>query len=440
MTIILLIYQLALLALMPFAIAFSAFKALSNPRYRTGWAERFGFWKGSGGDTLWVHGASMGELRAASPLIKALKERDIPLTLSATTETGVTEARKLVGDSGSAHYLPFDLLPCILLALCNFKPRALVIIETELWPALLWLVRRRGVPVLLVSARVSQRSYPRYRRIQKIVSWMLNGMESIQPQSLADAKRFISLGAAPKKVSVAGNMKFDLPAPDTSDPLASMLRATASAGWRVFVAGSVHPVETLEVAKGAKAVLDRGAKVGLVIAPRHLEKLEQIEKEIKEAGFGTLVRWSALKEPREQSLLAAFEAGSPVIVDGFGLLGSLYGGATVSYVGGSLVNVGGHNLLEPLNWGVPVLFGPHMQNAAEIRDEIVRQGLGTEVGSAQVLSGKLLDYLGDDGATAEFATLADNFFKANRGAVHSALRALEQCGALAVDAGEGEAS
>jgi 3-deoxy-D-manno-octulosonic-acid transferase len=437
MTLILLVYQLALLALIPFGLLFGGVKALTNPRYRTGWLERFGFWQGGQKGTIWVHGASMGEIRAAAPLVRALKERGVPLTLSATTEAGVAQATTLLDSdhpNGGAHYLPFDLIPCLILALRNRRPRALVIVETELWPGLLWLMRKRGVPTILLTARISERSYPRYRRIKSLVAWMLDGFESIQAQSATDAQRLLELGAPPEKVKVRGNMKFDLAPPDTADPVAALLKSVSADGLRIFVAGSVHPGEAGEVARGVKSLMDRGVELGFIVAPRHLEKLGEVESELAQAGLKTPVRWSSLEEgqePRAAALANAMKAGRPVVVDGFGLLGSLYGGAAVSFVGGSLVEVGGHNLLEPLNWGVPVLFGPHMQNAPQIRDEIVARGLGQEVGGGGELTEKLASYLNDDARLAEISATAGHLFEANRGAVDAALEVLEKCGALA---------
>lgn len=407
-----------------------AWKALRDPRYRVGWAQRLGSWGEVPPGGIWVHGASVGEMRAAAPLLAALKARGAPLVLSTTSPSGRDAARALAEPGGAARLLPLDLGPLVRRALRTARPRALVVVETELWPALLRCAARAGVPALLVNARLSDRAFPRYRRAARWLAPYLGTFRAVLAQSQEDARRFAALGVPPDRLAVGGNLKYDLPAPDPSAPPARALRRSQAGGWRVVVAGSTHPGEEEAVLAGVGGLAARGMRVGLVMAPRHLERLAAVEAAVVAAGR-TPRRWSSLSEPLEAGILGAFETGQVLVVDGYGLLGNLYGGAECAFVGGSLAPVGGHNLLEPLNWGVPVLFGPHTENAREVRDEVLRRGLGAEVADGEGLARALEGYLTNDAARTAVRRGAAELFAANRGAVGRAVEALEALGALA---------
>jgi 3-deoxy-D-manno-octulosonic-acid transferase len=369
-------------------------------------------------------------MRAAAPLIAALRARKLALVLSTTSPSGREAAAALAGPDGAARLLPLDLAPLVRRALRRAAPRALVVVETELWPALLRQASRGGVPALLVNGRLSDRAFPRYQRLRRWLAPHLGMFREIQAQSEEDARRFTALGALPERVSVGGNLKYDLPPPASADPLTRALRRAGAGGWRVVVAGSVHPGEDLAVARAARELAAGGLRLGLVLAPRHLERLGEVEAGLGGLGVATR-RWSSLGEPLEAEILAAFSAGQALLVDGYGLLGRLYGGAECVFVGGSLVPVGGHNLLEPLNWGVPVTFGPHTENAREIRDAVLSRGLGTEVADAADLARALGHYLGDRDAREAVRQGAGRLFAANRGAAERAVGALVRAGAVA---------
>lgn len=405
-------------------------KALSDPRYQVGWGERFGRWQPLGApQPLWVHGASVGEVRAAAPLVSRLRSRGARLLLTTTSPSGRAAAGALVGEGGAARLLPLDLAPLVRRALDAASPRALVIVETELWPALLVETAAAGVPALLVNARVSDRTFPRYRSARRWVRPLLASFAAIQAQSGEDARRFLELGAPAARVSVGGNLKFDLPPPDPADPDVVALRRARAGGWRVLVGGSTHPGEERALLDAARSLEERGLKVGLVLAPRHLERVAEVEAQIVGAGRGCR-RWNDLGEPAESGVLAAFESGETVLVDRYGLLGRLYGAADVAFVGGSLAPVGGHNLLEPLNWGTPIVFGPHTQNSRDVTREVLERGLGVEAPDGAALCDALAHYLLDPVRCAAVHAGAADFLDANRGAVDRALGALEALGAF----------
>ncbi|MBI5016718.1 MAG: 3-deoxy-D-manno-octulosonic acid transferase [Deltaproteobacteria bacterium] len=405
-------------------------KALRDPRYRVGWGERLGAWPPLGEPRpLWVHGASVGEVRAAAPLVAALLGRGARLLLTTTSPSGRAEAQGLAGEGGAARLLPLDLAPLVRRAVRAGRPRALVVVETELWPALLRETARAGVPALLVNARISDRTFPRYRRVRRWVGPLLGSFSAIQAQSGPDAERFLELGAPPPLVSVGGNLKFDLARPDPSDPEVAALRRAHAGGWRVVLGGSTHPGEEKALLDAVAVLESRGLKVALVLAPRHLERLGDVEAAVAAAGRPSR-RWSDLGRPAEAGILAAFDAGAVLLVDRYGLLGRLYGAADAAFVGGSLVPVGGHNLLEPLNWGVPVAFGPHTENSRDVAAEVRARGLGAEAADAAALAESFARYLLDPARCAELRVGAAAFLDANRGAVGRAVAALAGLGAL----------
>lgn len=403
--------------------------ALRDPRYRVGWGERLGRWGEVPRAGVWLHGASVGEMRAAAPLIAALQARGAPLVLSTTSPAGRDAARSLAGPEGAARLLPLDLGPMMRRALAAARPRALLVVETEIWPGLLRSTAAEGVPALLVNARLSDRAFPRYRRLGRLLAPFLDSFRMVLAQSEEDARRFAEIGVPRDRVTVAGNLKYDLPSPDPSEAPVRALRRSSAGGWRVVVAGSTHPGEEAAVLRAVGTLVAQDLRVGVVLAPRHLERLPEVEAEVRAAGRAPC-RWSALEEPLEAGVLRAFEAGQVLLVDRYGLLGGLYGGAECCFVGGSLVPVGGHNLLEPLNWGTPVVFGPHTHNAREVRDEVLRRGLGVEVADVEGLERSLAHYLADGEARAAVRRGAVKLFSENRGAVNRALDALVRLGAL----------
>ncbi len=405
-----------------------AARALADPRYRVGWPERLGFWGRVPRGGVWVHGASQGELRSATPLVEALRARGARPLLTATSPAGRDVAGELAGRD-AARFLPLDLGPLVERCLEKAAPRGLVVLETELWPALLRAARRRGVPTLLASARLSDRAFARYRTLGRALAPFLEGFAVIQAQSEEDARRFRALGAPAGRVTVGGNLKFDLPAPDASDPVVRALRRTRAGGWRVVVGGSTHAGEEEALLAAARGEPLAGMKLGLVLAPRKLERLEEVAGVCARAGVPVRL-WGELGEPLEGALLRAFGEGAVVVVDRYGLLGRLYGGANAAFVGGSLVPVGGHNLLEPLNWGVPVVFGPHTENAREVAGAVLAEGAGTRVADGAGLASALGNYLTDEDARGAARSGAEALFARNRGATSRVLAVLESVGAL----------
>ncbi|GAB6064080.1 3-deoxy-D-manno-octulosonic acid transferase [Deferrisoma palaeochoriense] len=399
-----------------------ALKARRDPRFRTGWFERLGLGVEEPRRAVWVHGASVGELRAAAPLVRALGERGLRLLVTATSPAGAQVARELAAGRGAGRLLPLDPLPWLGARVARLRPRALVLVETELWPGLLHAARGQGVPLLLVNARLSDRAFPRYRRVRPLLRPVLGWFRRIQAQSAEHARRFAELGAPADRLEVGGNLKFDLAEPDPDHPGTRALRAARQAGWAVVVAGSTHPGEVGPLARAIAALGARGLRPGLVVAPRHLERIGAAEEELRAAGFRP-VRWAA-SEASGRSAADAFAAGEALVVDRMGWLSALYGGAAAAFVGGTLVPVGGHNPLEALVWGIPVVVGPHTGNIRDLLAELRPEGLCAEVGDPAGLEGALAAVLADAEEAVRVREAARGLFARNRGATARALEAV----------------
>jgi len=399
-----------------------AARALTDPRYRAGWGQRLGLWTDPPRRCVWVHGASVGELRAAAPLVRQLRTRGRRVVVTATSPAGAQVAAELAGAPAWGRLLPLDPLPWLGHVVARLRPRAVILVETELWPGFLGALRGQRVPVLLVNARISDRSFPRYRRVRSFLAPVLGAFRRIQAQSEVHARRFLALGAPPDRVEVGGNLKFDLPDPDPFHPATRLLRQAAE-GLPVVVAGSTHPGEERAVARAVRRLSRRGVRAGLVVAPRHLERLAQAEEELRSEGVEP-VRWTDAAGRGGEAVRRALGEGRALIVDRFGVLPHLYGAAAAAYVGGTLAPVGGHNPLEALVWGVPVVLGPHTANIRDLVAEIRAHGLGTEVRDPEGLAAVLEPYLTGDPERVRAASLA--LFGRNRGATRRALEALEE--------------
>lgn len=299
------------------------------------------------GDLLWVHAASLGEVKAVSGLIAALKARrpDITICLTAMTATGRQAAGTIPGVD-LVLPMPFDLPWIMRRYLRHLSPQALIIVETEIWPNLLTQASKAGVRTLFVNARLSEKAFQRYQWIAPLTRALFRGVE-VLAMDAADAERFQALGAP--QVRTLGNLKFD--AMRAADPArAQTVRASLNCGGRpVFIAGSVREGEEAMVMDAIRQARSRIPDLFAIIAPRHAERIPLIRELAKDNGLACSLR----SQPGPGDLL---------IIDTVGELFDLYGAAQAAFVGGSLVDLGGQNILEPIAWGVPTIHGPHMQN------------------------------------------------------------------------------
>jgi 3-deoxy-D-manno-octulosonic-acid transferase len=370
----------------------------------------------SGGTALWLHAASVGELVAARPLLRRLRERfpERLAVVSTLTRTGLELARR-APEAHLALLLPLDAPGTVRRLLDHFTLEAFLFTETELWPTLLATLDQRGVPTFMVSGRVGARtaSYarvlrPLYRRVLALVDCCM--------QTEEDAARIVALGADPRRVQVAGNLKFDAAA---ADPPPDVLRLGAALGGRpAIIAGSTHEGEDETMLEAYRRV-STGREVILVLAPRHPERLPAVEEAVRAAGF-PLVRYSALASLSEVD--APLAAPSVVLLDVVGPLAQCYGLGAVAFVGGSLVPAGGHNVLEPARAGRPVLVGPHTASAGEVVDRLIAGGGGLRVSNVESLAWALAGLLDEPERMADMGRRARAVVETGQGAVERHLK------------------
>ena len=384
-----LVYVLLIYLLAPVVIAMEAWRALWNPEYRGRLGQRMGF---DGPEPpapcLWVHGVSVGEVQAAAALIRALRETfpELPVVVTTVTPTGAQRARALFGDTVFHCYLPYDLPGAVRRFLDRTRPRVAIIMETEIWPTLYHALGTRGIPLVMASARVSTRSVDRYRHLASLFRKTLSHGILIGAQTAADAERFRRIGAAPDRVRVTGNVKYDMEIPAASVEAGRAFRARVAAGRPVWIAGSTHEGEEDAVLAAHVIVRKRHPGALLVLVPRHPQRFESVRALLRKRGVEFASRGSG-EEPAARH--AVF------LVDTLGELQMFYAAADVAFVAGSLVPIGGHSLLEPAVLGLPMLSGPHNHNAQDVADLFEQCGALRIVRSKEELAQKTCDWFDD---------------------------------------------
>ncbi len=391
---------LAALAGLPVGLAGLAMR----PAWRVGLSERCGRRPQNPPAAIWVHGASVGEIRAATTLLDQLLESGENVVASTMTLTGRDLLRRTRPEVPCA-LAPLDHPWTVEAALRRVRPSALALVETELWPSWIAAAHRRGVPVVVVSGRISDRSFPRYRRFARLLRPTLGRISAIGARSVADAERFLALGASRERVQVTGDLKLEPPlepaelAPD----LASVLGEVP-----LVVAGSTHAGEEIVLLDVLSAVERAGLRASLALAPRHLERSSEVEALVRSAGRS--VRRRSRLEP------GPLAEGEVLLVDSMGELSAVFARAAVAFVGGTLVPVGGHNLLEPILEGRPVLFGPHTENAREAAALALKSGAGRRVADGFELARAAVDALRDPASWRQRAEAGREALQQHRGA------------------------
>lgn len=361
---------------------------LLKPAWRVGFGQRLGGFDEAVPGAVWIHAASVGELRAALPLVDRLRDVGRAVFVTSQTVSGLTALRQSRPE-WPCRLAPLDHPWCVERALARLQPEALVLIEAELWPAWIAAATRRGVPVLVLSGRISDRSFARYRRALPVVRRTLRRLHAVGARTPRDARRFLALGARPRTVAVTGDLKLD--AHTGLRPLAPDL-AAASREVTLFVAGSTHRGEEAAVLAAFGTVLGCAPRCALVLAPRQLRRADEVAALVQRAGR-TLRRRTALGR-------VPLRAGDVLLLDTVGELAGVYGRADVAFVGGSLAPVGGHNVLEPVLFGAPVLYGPHTANVEHAVAILADSGAGRRVADADELGRVAAEWLADPAESA----------------------------------------
>lgn len=373
---------LTALVMSPWTVA----QLLFVPRRRIGLSQRLGSSPESAGRPVWIHAVSVGEVRAVTPMLDLLSEQledSGGLYLSTVTVTGQNTALAECSGADRIFYFPMDLPFAVNRALSRVRPSVFVTAETEIWPNFLYSCIRRGIPIVMVNGRISDRSFRRYYSFRWFFRPILAGINTFLMQSEEDARRIIEMGAPRDRVFSTGNTKYDRKPPPVRLPDEIKMWAD---GHFLFVAGSTHRTEE----EAVLSLLSREDMSGMRIAlvPRHPERFDEVAVLLKNKGI-RFFRYTDIRKGEPA-------AGNVILVDAMGILEPFYSIADAAFVGGSLVPVGGHNLLEPAAFGIPVLSGPHLENFREISDSLIKSGGCVVIENKDALAKIVLRFMKDE--------------------------------------------
>ena len=388
-------------------------RGLKNPAYWHRWGERFGYTDIEPRVDVWVHAVSVGEARAAAPLINhLLSNAKLRIIVTTMTPTGADEVSRLFGDSVLHRYAPYDYPGAIDRFLEAAKPQVVMIMETEIWPNTIRHCSEHGIPVLFANLRLSERSFRKYQKVRGMIGDTLKQVSCFAVQSPPDAQRLRELGAPPETVQVTGSIKFEVRIPASLNEVAQVLRRDWGQERPVWIAGSTHEGEDELVIEVYKQLKNDYKDLILVLVPRHQERFSTVTKLARKSRFGVVCR----SEPRLDLTDTDIYVG-----DSMGELTLLYAASDVAFVGGSLVRHGGHNVLEPCALGIPVIFGPHMFNFSEISQLTLERGAGIEVRNAQDLAATVREFLDDPNLRFKTGEAGRSLIEENKGALEKTL-------------------
>jgi len=438
-------YSAALGVAFVLATPYWVFKMLRHGKYRAGLAERLGrvperVRSAQPGDLcVWIHAVSVGEVLAISQLVEELKKsctKKLRIVISTTTTTGQNLARERFGTE-NVFYFPLDFWFCISPYMRALRPKLVVMAETEFWPNFLRKAKRCGAAVAVVNARISDRSLPGYARWKEILTRVLRNVDLFLAQSEEDKRRLIEIGGAPERIEVSGNLKFDVKPPQKL-PIVEQVRQaiTRGGGGPVIVAGSTVEGEELLLLGVFQSILREHPEAVLILAPRHPERFEKVWEMLPSFGMGrdellSLPGLTRFDKHRRSQLAPDSEiVGAVVLLDTIGELASMYELADVAIVGGSLVRLGGHNILEPAHFGKPIIVGPYTHNFRDIiaiflREHAVVVARAAAEHSIQAdLEPKLSELLDDSAGRQRLGAKALAVLESQRGATARTVQAL----------------
>lgn len=418
--------------LVPILFSYLWWRGRVAPGYRQRWAERmaWGYRQQRLKQSIWVHAVSVGETLAAAPMIEALLSRypHIPLVITTTTPTGSERVTALFGDRVTHVYCPWELPGALRRFLHAFDPRLVIVLETELWPNMVKAVDDYGARVILMNGRLSAKSYRGYRRFASLMTPMMQRFDALAVQTAVEAERFIALGARTPRVHVIGSVKFDIHVnPAIAAQAAALRQEWGSRG--VWLAASTHPGEDAPVLAAHQKLLNIQPDALLVLVPRHPERFDTVAAMIRSVG---------LNMARRSRAEAVFPDTHVYLADTMGEQPMLFGTCDVAFVGGSLVPVGGHNVLEPAARGKPIITGPYLHNFTAIADLLESAGGMTVVTDESVLPKHLLALMGDKARQQRQGAAAEMVVNENRGALERGMGLIDQYLAETTDASSGK--
>jgi 3-deoxy-D-manno-octulosonic-acid transferase len=393
-------------------------RGITNRAYLQRIGERLGIGYPRLDRCIWIHAVSVGEVVAAVPLIRALGKRysDRQLLVTTVTPTGAARVAALFGDEVHHTYIPFEAPHVVNRFFSATNPEIALVLETEIWPNLYRGCGVRGIPLVLVSARISPKSVRSYRRLLPLFRETLSHGIVIAAQSEADAKRFLSLGASPERTRVTGNIKFDVELPADLPARGRELRADLFGERPVWIAASTHEGEEEIVLAAQQELLKAHPDALLVLVPRHPQRFTAVRDVIVKQGMDVVSRTDG--EP-------CSAATQVFLGDTMGELTLFYAASDVAFVAGSLVPIGGHNLLEPAALGLPLLSGPHVFNAQEIADMFVAKGACKLVHDSAELAAAVGELLSDPATASRLGEAGREILQRNRGSLDRLMGMIE---------------
>ena len=408
---------LTFLLLLPYALFWLA-RGLGNRSYFDRIGQRFGLGCPRIGRCIWIHAVSVGEVQAALPLIRALQERfpHRQMLVTTVTPTGADRVKAAFGDSVHHCYIPFEFPGSVNSFFKAVNPDAALIMETEIWPNLYRACGVRAVPLILVSARISPRSINGYRRMMPLVRETLSHGIIIAAQSQSDADRFLSLGANPDRTRVTGSIKFDIELHEDVIQQGEALRAELIGDRPVWIAASTHDGEEQQVLDAHRALLERFPGLLLILVPRHPERFSEVRELIETTGLSVVSRTEGV---------ACSPTTSVLLGDTMGEVPLFYAASDVAFVAGSLVPIGGHNLLEPAAQALPIVTGPHLFNAQDIADMFAEMQACVIVNDKDELARAVADLLENPEKASELGRKGRFLLEQNKGALARLLVLIE---------------
>lgn len=428
------VYALVLHLAFPVTLYHLVWRGMREREYLRRWTERYGWLEGKLDlrDTLWVHAVSVGEVIAARPLVDGLLARhpDRPVLVTTITPTGSERVRALWGDRVHHVYLPYDLRAMVRRFLDRARPALAVIVETEIWLNLYVECERRGIPLMMVNARLSERSLRGYLPVRAAARLAMGTVDLVAAQSRADAERLSRIGAPAERIVVTGNLKYDLALPEGVHEQALLWRRGWGEGRPVWMAASTHGPEEDAVLAAHRALLARHPDALLLWAPRHPERFGPVAAAVREAGL-------RVRSRRGQRLPVADT--QVFVVDTIGELLWFFAAADVAFVGGSLCPVGGHNVLEPAALGVPSVVGPHTFNFADVTQRLRKAGGLLQAADAEAVARHVRQLIDDPSRRQAMGAAARAEVTALSGALARSLDLADQVMAGRRDTGAGAA-
>ena len=412
------IYTLILYLITPVVLLRLLWRSIKANEYRKRIYERFGLVENiSGSNPIWIHTVSVGEFLATVPLIKQLMQRypQQRILVTTTTPTGSERVRAVFGDSVDHCYMPYDLPGSVKRFLQNTKPKLVLIMETEIWPNLYTAVRKRGIPLFIANARLSQKSLVGYQKVIGLVSEALANVDHICARDKNDCERFQKLTTQKEKITSVGNIKFDIDVdPRQKEFGEEFKRKYLGKGRKVLVAASTHAGEDEQMLDAFVPLLDDFPDLLLLIVPRHPERFTDVANLCEGEGFSVVTRSSG-KSADEAAIFVGDSMGEMMLY---------LSAADVAFIGGSLVPVGGHNMLEAIALGVPVISGKHVHNFQDVADNMVRHCAGFLVEDSKELAAKAKTLLSSEDLSNKISANGTDFLEQNRGAIDAIINKL----------------